>query len=647
MTEFLTSLDKNTHNTIGQGGSKQYSQNLNPLPNFGQAQTTDPRQSKSSQPNSHEITEEYPHSHTGEIIPTRSQNVDCTPHTEERIPGSIPEPNLNTDLDADKFERHAREVTTPPQCKGVTNWLEADGTITRAKTHQSQPFSRSDVDEMWGAEDTNLRRATVTPPTTSPLLETLDRGRCIICRAQIIAFDINDSDQYGRWIPDRLGITINECPHSHKHAILVGVNPDDSWILVSAAPVEKSTTGEEPNYPFQRTSEVVAPADYTQPNKEDYPDPSCPLDESHSRSSHHTPAFSSDSSPFPHSSCHSRSNSTEQKTPRNKAVSTDTRSSPGDTAPLFEVGHIFPGSDNISALGSSIDENTGSRLKTHSNDLPGTEMPQEVILSGSRQSDQLLGSDYRSCHITPIETPIDTPIDPSDHCEKKCKPKHKRQRKSRNQRSKEKKRICNDRNQATTSTHSSVENSCLTNTPDSTPRQIANDTLSDFQKGECRMARKPDSMISQRTCLPDAIRSLLGATMDTATIYSSMVSCIPSDRYCTSGDMKEALKPHRIQIQNVTRKYRKKGGYLFHLFQETECQLIITVHLVNHEDIHSFHCVSWNGNTIEDQDFSCAVNDSSDKQIHGSKEVLQKMFVKDEYKEVQITRVFEIKCVPK
>ena len=40
------------------------------------------------------------------------------------------------------------------------------------------------------------------------------------------------------------------------------------------------------------------------------------------------------------------------------------------------------------------------------------------------------------------------------------------------------------------------------------------------------------------------------------------------------------------------------------------------------------------------------MNESFDKQIAGSKKVLQKMFTKEEYKKVQITRVFKIICLP-
>ena len=246
-------------------------------------------------------------------------------------------------------------------------------------------------------------------------------------------------------------------------------------------------------------------------------------------------------------------------------------------------------------------------------------------------------SDNGSCPSTPID---------KDASDKLSKHKHKHRRKNRHQRSKEKKIGSREPSQVSPSTCSSAENHPVVTIHDRNRHKTVNDTNSNSQKAECRMARKDSSMISQRACLPDAIRSLLRPTMDTTTIYSSMVSCIPSDRYCTIGDMKEALKAHRIQIQNVTSKYRGKGGHLFHLFQETECQLIITIHLVNHEGVLSFHCVSWNGNTIEDQDVSCVVNDSYDKQIIGSKNVLRKMFTREEYKKVQITRVYKINHLP-
>jgi hypothetical protein len=264
-------------------------------------------------------------------------------------------------------------------------------------------------------------------------------------------------------------------------------------------------------------------------------------------------------------------------------------------------------------------------------------MPDLTGHNSSEADHNSVASDNRSCPSTPIDK--DASDKPSNH-------KHKHRRKSRKKRSWEKKTGSSEHFQVSPSTCSSAENPPVITIHGRNRHQTVNEMNSNSQKSECRMARKHDSMISQRTCLPDAIRSLLSPTMDTTTIYSSMVSGIPSNRYCTIGDMKKALKPHRIKIKNVTRKYNRKGGHLFHLFQETECQLIITIHLVNHEDIPSFHCVSWNGNTIEDHDFSCLVNESFDKQIAGSKKVLQKMFTNEEYKKVQITRVFKIICLP-
>jgi hypothetical protein len=173
--------------------------------------------------------------------PPRRQTINIDPYTVERLYiGHCSSPGF----DVDEFEREEFERTKPLWCNGATNWLEADGRVTRAKP-DSQPFSRSDADEIWGVHDPwgpILYRETDNPVDPS---EPLDRGKCIVCGKQIIAFDVNDCDGSGRWIPGNLGMTINECPHSHEKVILVGVQRSDPCILTSATGLEESEKDEE------------------------------------------------------------------------------------------------------------------------------------------------------------------------------------------------------------------------------------------------------------------------------------------------------------------------------------------------------------------------------------------------------------------
>ena len=176
-----------------------------------------------------------------------------------------------------------------------------------------------------------------------------------------------------------------------------------------------------------------------------------------------------------------------------------------------------------------------------------------------------------------------------------------------------------------------------------------NNAQSKMKRGGSRLVLNKSPLLvdvggkNNRTCLLEAIGSVLPHNKDKAEVCAAITSSMPSAGDTSIMCVNHALSPFGMALERVSDRFNREGGYPFHLMQEHDCRLIINIKLTNHNKQNMSHFVAWDGRVIHDRPHESRVNSTSDRaDFVGSKMVFGKLYNKKLFKSWQITNIYEL-----
>ena len=120
-------------------------------------------------------------------------------------------------------------------------------------------------------------------------------------------------------------------------------------------------------------------------------------------------------------------------------------------------------------------------------------------------------------------------------------------------------------------------------------------------------------------------------------------SSMPTEGDTSMMNITDALATNGLMLKQVNAKYIRKGGAPFHILQERECRMIISIKLTNLEGMTMSHFVAWDGKVIYDRPFTSNVNNIRDRaNPERSNMAFAKLYPKSEFKSWQITTVYQL-----
>ena len=148
---------------------------------------------------------------------------------------------------------------------------------------------------------------------------------------------------------------------------------------------------------------------------------------------------------------------------------------------------------------------------------------------------------------------------------------------------------------------------------------------------------------NERTCLLDTIMAILPPNKNKELMCLAILSSMPTEGDTSMMNITDALATNGLMLKQVNAKYIRKGGAPFHILQERECRMIISVKLTNLEGMTMSHFVAWDGKVIYDRPFTSNVNNIRDRaNPERSNMVFAKLYPKSEFKSWQITTVYQL-----
>ena len=148
-----------------------------------------------------------------------------------------------------------------------------------------------------------------------------------------------------------------------------------------------------------------------------------------------------------------------------------------------------------------------------------------------------------------------------------------------------------------------------------------------------------------RTCLPDAIMSIVNENADKDRLSSNMRAAMPSTGDTCIGNLYKAMQKEGLALELVNSTYMsKKGGAPYHLFQERSCKIIIGLKLTLLDGDELAHFVGWDGAKIHDSPYVCLINtrDGDRATPLGAKLAFGKLYPRTEYKKWHVTNVYKL-----
>ena len=147
---------------------------------------------------------------------------------------------------------------------------------------------------------------------------------------------------------------------------------------------------------------------------------------------------------------------------------------------------------------------------------------------------------------------------------------------------------------------------------------------------------------NERTCLLDEVATL-PPTERKELIHVAMVECMPAEGNTKVCQLYTPIGKHCLSLERVSHRYNKKGGYPYHLLQETDCNLIIHIRLTDMKGEAISHFVAWNGKVIIDHPKSSKVNDTTDRtDQEKSNLAFGKLYPTTKFLSWQITSVYAL-----
>jgi hypothetical protein len=130
------------------------------------------------------------------------------------------------------------------------------------------------------------------------------------------------------------------------------------------------------------------------------------------------------------------------------------------------------------------------------------------------------------------------------------------------------------------------------------------DTDAKRKKGGARLILNKTEAIpsgpNTRTCLLDSVTALLPAETK-EQVHATMVTAMPAEGETSVADLANALTAHGLPLVPVSGEYIKKGGAPFHLLQERQCKLVISLRLTDLDGDAMSHFVAFDGECIHDR----------------------------------------------
>ena len=118
---------------------------------------------------------------------------------------------------------------------------------------------------------------------------------------------------------------------------------------------------------------------------------------------------------------------------------------------------------------------------------------------------------------------------------------------------------------------------------------------------------------------------------------------MPIDGDTSIMKVEKALATHGLILNRVNARYIKKHGAPYNLLQERECRLIIGIKLTSLDGRPMIHFVGWDRAVIYGRPFASVVSEFRDRSSAGmSNSVFDKLYEKTEFRDWQITAVYEL-----
>ena len=100
--------------------------------------------------------------------------------------------------------------------------------------------------------------------------------------------------------------------------------------------------------------------------------------------------------------------------------------------------------------------------------------------------------------------------------------------------------------------------------------------------------------------------------------------------------------PLGLMLNPVTYRYRKKGGILYHLLQDSDCRLVIKVELTMRDGSGvANHFFAYDGTTLHDEPDSIKPS-RDDRKEENCLSIFQQLFPKERFSDFEVTNVFEL-----
>lgn len=147
-----------------------------------------------------------------------------------------------------------------------------------------------------------------------------------------------------------------------------------------------------------------------------------------------------------------------------------------------------------------------------------------------------------------------------------------------------------------------------------------------------------------RTCLLDAVMTLLQSNVHATKIRKSIVASMPPTGDTPISVATKALSQFGIGLQAVTGMYRDRpGGAAYNVVQERNCSLILRIKLTNLRNQVAYHMAAWDGETIYDRPRNSKVSHTKDRQsVSCARAVFWKLYSKEKFRDWRIVNVYRI-----
>ena len=145
-----------------------------------------------------------------------------------------------------------------------------------------------------------------------------------------------------------------------------------------------------------------------------------------------------------------------------------------------------------------------------------------------------------------------------------------------------------------------------------------------------------------RTCLLDAVMTLLQSNVHAIRIRKSIIASMPPTGDTPISVATRVLSQYGIGLQTVTSMYHhRSGGIAYNVIQEHQCKLILRIKLTNLGNGVSYHVVAWDGTFIYDRPVMSKVSPINDrKTVARARAVFSKLYRK--FKDWRIIHVYKL-----